>query len=199
MTERTDNGRHWSHWSHWRMAGWALAAALLLLPLVAMQFTDEVNWDLFDFAAFASMLLGAGVLCELAMRMTFNAAYRFAVGIAVAGAFLLIWVNLAVGIIGSEDNPANLMYAAVLAIAVIGAVIGRFQPIGMARALSVTALAQALVGIIALAAGSGSPDPDVPQAIVFSSGFFGALWLLSAYLFRRAAHDQNPGRRSAAA
>lgn len=136
------------------MAGWASAAVLLLIPLVAMQFTDEVKWDVFDFAAFGSMLLGAGVLCELAVRMTFNAAYRFAVGIAVAAAFLLIWVNLAVGIIGSEDNPANLMYAAVLAIAAVGAVIGRFQPAGMARALSAAALAQALVGIIALAAGS---------------------------------------------
>jgi len=188
MMERTGGRR----WSRWRMAGWATAAALLLLPLVAMQFTDEVNWDVFDFAVFGAMLLGIGVTYELAVRMTANTAYRAAVGVAVAAAFLLVWVNLAVGIIGSEDNPANLMYGVVLAIAVIGAFIVRFQPAGMARVLSATALAQALVGVIALTAGFGSMAPSFPEAIVFATGFFAALWLLSAYLFLKAARERTP-------
>ncbi len=50
-------------------------------------------------------------------------AYRFAVGVALAAAFLLVWMNLAVGLIGSEDNPANLMYFGVLAVGFIGAII----------------------------------------------------------------------------
>jgi hypothetical protein len=58
--------------------------------------------------------------------MTDNRAYRAAVGVAIAAAFILVWMNLAVGIIGSEDNPANLMYGGVLAIGIIGAVIARF-------------------------------------------------------------------------
>jgi hypothetical protein len=175
--------------SRWRIAGWG-TAAFLLLPLVAMQFIDEVNWDETDFLVIGAMLAVACGTYELAARMTGNSAYRAAVGVAVATAFILIWINLAVGIIGSEDNPANLMYGGVLAVAIIGAVIARFQPVGMARALSATALAQALAGVIALAAGLGSTAPSFPEAIVFLTGFFAALWLLSAWLFRKAMGEQ---------
>ena len=178
--------------SRWRIAAWAIAALLWLLPLVAMQLTDEVVWDETDFAVWGAMLLGAGGPYELAARMTGNTAYRAAAGVALAAAFILVWMNLAVGIIGSEDNPANLMYGGVLAVAIIGAVIARFRPAGMARALSATALAQALVGVFALAAGFGSTAPSFPEAIVFLTGFFAALWLMSAWLFRRAAREQVP-------
>ena len=108
-----------------------------------MQVTDEVIWDLADFAFAGALVVGVGVTYELAAKMTGNTACRAAVGVALAAAFILIWMNLAIGIIGAEDNPANLMYGGVLAVAIIGAVIGRFQPAGMARALSTTARAQA--------------------------------------------------------
>src|SRR5688572_26940497 len=136
--------------SRWRIALWGTAAFLLLLPLVAMQFTDEVNWDETDFIVFGAMLAVACGTYELAARMTGNTAYRAAIGTAVAAAFILVWMNLAVGIIGNEDNPANLMFGAVLAVGIIGSVIARFQPHGMARALVAMALAQALVAVIAL-------------------------------------------------
>jgi hypothetical protein len=165
---------------------------MLLLPFLAMQVTDEVDWDVADFALFGAMLVGAGGSYELAARTTVNSAYRAAVGVAVAAAFILVWMNLAVGIIGSEDNPANLMYGGVLAVGIIGAAIARFEPHGMARALVATALAQALVGVIALTAGFGSTAPSFPEAIVFLTGFFVALWLGSAWLFRKAARQQVP-------
>src|SRR5688572_8042949 len=60
--------------------------------------------------------------------------YRFAVGVALAAALFLVWMNLAVGLIGTEDNPANLLYGGVLAVGIIGAIIARFRPHGMARA-----------------------------------------------------------------
>ena len=174
----------------WRIAVWGAAAFLLLLPLVAMQFTEEVNWDETDFIVIGAMLAVACGTCELAARMTGNRTYRAAVGVAIAAAFILVWMNLAVGIIGSEDNPANLMYGGVLAIGIVGAVIARFQPGGMARALIATALAQALVGMIALIAGLGSTGANLPQVIVVLTGFFAALWLISAWLFRKAARKQ---------
>jgi hypothetical protein len=93
-------------------------------------------------------------------------------------------MNLAVGIIGSEENPANLMYGGVLAVGIMGAVLARFQPHGMARALVGTALAQALVAVIALSAGWGS-------ALILT-GIFVALWLTSAQLFRKAAREKSP-------
>lgn len=161
--------------SRWRLAVWGSAALMLLLPLVAMQLTDEMNWGLADFALLGAMLASAGGTFELAARVTGNSSYRAAVVVALGAALLLVWMNLALGIIGSEDNPANLLYFGVLAVGLIGAVLARFQPHGMARALVATALAQALVAVIA----------GVGHTFVLT-GFFVALWLLSAWLFQRA-------------
>jgi hypothetical protein len=175
--------------SRWRIGAWGAAALLLLLPLVAMQFTDEVDWDVGDFAIFGAMLVVAGGIYELAARMTENNAYRAAVGVALAAAFILVWLSLGVGIIGEDGHPANLMYFGVLAVGIIGALIARFQPPGMARALLAMALAQALVAVIALIAGLGTPASP-PLEILLLNGFFVALWLTSAWLFRKAVREQ---------
>jgi hypothetical protein len=154
-----------------------------------MQVTDEVDWDGFDFAVAGALVLGVGVAYELAARTTASRAYRAAVGVALTAAFILIWANLAVGIIGSEDNPANLMYAGVLTVGILGALVARFRPGGMARAMAATALAQVFVAVIALVAGLGFTGPVTV--------FFGGLWLLSAWLFRKAARERpsaSPGR-----
>lgn len=113
--------------------------------------------------------------------------YRTAFGLALATALILVWMNLAVGIIGDSDNPYNLMYVGVLAVALIGAVVARLQPRGMAHALLATALAQALVAVIVLFAGLGVPGKPGPGGIVMINGLFVALWLGSAWLFRGAA------------
>jgi hypothetical protein len=170
--------------SRWRTAVWGTAGLILLLPLLAMQFTEEVAWDLADFALFGAMLFVACGTYELAARVTGSTSYRAAVGVALATAFILVWMNLAVGIIGDEGNPANWMYGGVLAVGIMGAIMARFQPHGMARALVGTALAQALVAVIALIAGLGYT--------LILTGFFVALWLTSARLFRKAAREQSP-------
>ena len=177
--------------SGWRLAVWGTAALILLLPLVAMQFTEKVTWDLADFVVFGAMLAGACGTYELAARMTGNYAYRAAVGVAVATAFILVWMNLAVGIIGSEDNAANLMFGGVLAVGIIGAIIARFQSHGMARALVATAVAQTSVAVIAAIAGLGEPWSG-PLELSLLNGFFVALWLTSSWLFQKAAREQTP-------
>lgn len=73
-------------------------AILLLIPLVAMQFTDEVNWTLLDFVVAAALLLGTGLLCELALRKINKPRYRIAICAAILALLLLIWAELAVGI-----------------------------------------------------------------------------------------------------
>ncbi len=148
-------------------------------------------WDVADFAVFGALLVGVGVIYTLAARKSDNTAYRSATGVALAAAFILVWVNGAVGIIGDASNDANMMYIGVIAVGIIGAVIARFQPHGMARALYATALAQALVAVIALIAGLGSTGPIWPRDILILTGFFAALWLLSAWLFRNAAREQS--------
>ncbi|KFE64412.1 hypothetical protein DB31_2206 [Hyalangium minutum] len=183
MAGNTENGSG-RLGSRWRRALWGTAALLLLAPGVAMQFTEEVAWGPADFALFGAMLFAACGTYELAARVTGNTAYRAAAGVALAAAFILVWLNLAVGIIGSEENPASLMYGGVLAVGLMGALLARFQPQGMARALAGTALAQAVAAVIALIAGWGN-------ALILT-GLFVALWLTSAQLFRKAAREQRP-------
>lgn len=170
-----------------RMLCWGGAAGLWLLPVAAAQFAPGMDWTLFDFVVWGVMLLIAAGVCELALRATGDLAYRAGVVVAVGAAFLLIWVNLAVGIIGSEDNPANLMFFGVLAAGVIAAFAADFRARGMARALLAMAALQTLAGATALAAGWGAGGENWPQVIFVMTGFFGGLWLLSAWLFRKAA------------
>ena len=175
-------------WSRWRIAGWAAGAFMLLLALVAKQFIGEVSW-VDNLAQTGALLIGVGIAVELASRKTGEAAYRAAVGLALGSALLLGWVNAAVGIIGSEDNEANLMYGGVLVVGAIGAIIARFKPKGMARALFATALAQTLVAVIALVGRVGSPYSG-PLEIVTINGFFVALFVGSAVLFWKAARGR---------
>jgi len=115
-----------------------------------------------------------------------SAPYKFACGIAIAAALLLAWLSLGVGIIGRDGDPDNRMYLGVLLVGIAGALIARFRPQGMARALIATALAQAAVAVIALAAGLGRPWSG-PLELVLLNGFFVALFVISAWLFSRAA------------
>jgi len=171
------------------VAAWSAAAFMLVLPWFAMQVTDQVAWDVVDFAVLGALLAIVGVSYELAARKTVNTAYRWAVGIALGAAFILVGVNLAVGVIGTENNDANLMFGGVLGVGVIGAIITRLRPEGMARVLSAMALAQALVAVIAMVAGAGSSGPIWPLDILMATTFFVAMWLISAWLFRLSARE----------
>lgn len=81
-----------------RIGAWGLAAALLLLPLIAMQFSSEVNWGAGDFLAAALLLGGAGLALEATVRLVRGTMARIIVGLAVVAAFALIWAELAVGL-----------------------------------------------------------------------------------------------------
>jgi hypothetical protein len=166
----------------------ALAVAfILLLPWLAMQFSGEMAWSPFDFAFAGTFLFGIGLAFELLTRKVGDISYRLGVGAALAGVLLLVWLNLAVGIIGSEDNPINILYFGVLTVILIGSLLARFQPQGLARALFATALAQALVTLVALFA-EGTQDAF---KIVMLNGFFVALWAASALLFRGSNTSSN--------
>ncbi|MBO2011895.1 hypothetical protein [Hymenobacter negativus] len=161
-------------------------ALLLLIPLVAMQFTKEVTWTLDDFIVAGLLLFGAGLTYTLVARMGGSGTYRVAAGIAVVAGLLLVWGNLAVGFIGSEDNPANLLYGGVLAVALIGAIAARFRPLGMSRAMFATALTQFLVPLIAMLIWRPEVDMGMFQLLALNTAFAG-LWVGSGWLFRRAS------------
>ncbi len=79
----------------------SIAVALLFIPLVAMQFTNQVDWDIFDFTIMGILLIGTGLLCELTMRKVKSIQHRIILCGAILFAFFLIWAELAVGIFGT--------------------------------------------------------------------------------------------------
>ena len=85
--------------NRWRVAGWGLAGAILLVPLVAMTFTAEMNWGAEDFLAAALLLGGFGLAFELAVRVTRSPIVRAVTGLALGALLLLVWAELAVGLL----------------------------------------------------------------------------------------------------
>lgn len=164
----------------WRTVGWSMAGLVLLAPLIAMQFTREVNWTGGDFL-FAAMLFGlVGLTFELTVRASRSPFYRGGVGAAIAASFLIVWANGAVGMIGNEGNPYNLLFFGVIAVALLGSVLARFRAAGMALTMLAAAAAQIAIGV-------GGMTSDVRGGIL--STLFAGLWLLSAALFRNAARE----------
>lgn len=85
-----------------RLTGIVLTVVfLLLIPFVAMQFTDEVDWKLGDFVIMGILLLGTGLMCELTIRKVKNLDYRIGLIALILVALFLIWAELAVGIFGT--------------------------------------------------------------------------------------------------
>lgn len=176
--------------SPWRIFGWGCAIGLILLPLVAMQFTTEVKWTAPDFVAAALMIGLTGGALEVAVRMSANAWGRAGAAVMILASFLLVWMNLAAGLLGGEDNPANILFLLVLGIAVGGSIATRLRPAPMVRTMLATAIVQVLVATTALAAGWASPGRQGVFEVVMSSSLFGGLWLISAALFRNAAKER---------
>ncbi len=76
----------------------AVTAALLLVPAVAMRFTDEVAWGSGDFAAAAVLLFAAGLALRLIATRLRSVAGRAGLGALVLLTLLLAWAELAVGL-----------------------------------------------------------------------------------------------------
>ncbi|GAB1596749.1 hypothetical protein [Lysobacter claricitrinus] len=164
---------------------WGVATALLLVPAIAMRFTRDVDWTALDFAVMGVLLYGTCGVYEVATRMSPDRWYRAGAGVAAMTGFLLVWVDLAVGIIDSERDVANLVFAGVLMVGAIGAAIARFRARGMAVALLATAAAQMAAAMYAMVAGHDGKG-------VYAAGMFVPMWLASAWLFHRAARGARP-------
>ena len=163
----------------------ALATAfILLIPLLAAP-----SWTLADFIFAGALIFGTGLTYVLVRRKAGNIVYRSAVGVALAAGFLLVWGNAAMGI---TDSDADLMFLLwVPTVGILGAIIARFQPRGMARAMFATALTQALVAVIALIARI-VPAYNSAFEVLGITGFYVALFVGSALLFRHAGREQTP-------
>ena len=169
-------------WSLLRKLPWIVAVVILLLPAVAMQFNVEgVVWTASDFIVMGVILLIACGSFEVLARSAPNFAYLAAAAIAIGTGFLMVWANLAVGIVGDGINGANLMFFGVVLVAIVATLVARFRASSMSRAMFTTAGALVLAIAIALAA-FGANALEAGLTMVFVAG-----WLVSAALFRLSA------------
>lgn len=78
-----------------------IVTVLLLIPFIAMQFTDEVHWALGDFVVAGILLFLFFLMCELAVRKIKIVSYRVLVCVAFLIVLILVWAELGVGIFGT--------------------------------------------------------------------------------------------------
>jgi hypothetical protein len=168
-------------WNYWRIARWTAALALLLTPLVMMQFSDEWHWTIGSFLLAGTMIGAVGLLYELAERASGSRAYRAGVAVALVTSFLTVWTTIV------RDDGNGIGFFLLIMAAAVGGFSAWFRPAGMARTMLGVAIMQALLGVAIATAPSTASMPDGSfRALVFS-GFFAALWLISATFFRAAA------------
>ncbi|HLA64759.1 MAG TPA: hypothetical protein VK610_10050 [Rhodothermales bacterium] len=179
------------HRSPWKIAAWT-APLLLMLGMWVMTRSVQASgagegWSPGDYVFASLILYGALGAYEVVSRMgRGNTLYRAAAGLGIGTAVLMVWSIAAVGL---TDTDADAFYLVPLALGFVGALVARFRPRGMARALFVTAAATGLVGVVALLAGAVAPHNSVLQ-ILGISGFFAVLFAGSAVLFNEAAEGR---------
>jgi hypothetical protein len=162
---------------------------LLLIPLIGQQFSAEVNWTLSDFVAAGTLLFGTGSAFVFISRMAQNSMYKVAGGLALITLLFLVWSNLAVGLIGSEDEPANLMYFGIVFIGILGSIFSRFKALGMSYTSFAMAGGIVLIAIIALTMGMQDYSGSSVSEILAINAFFIVPFALSGLLFRQAIQD----------
>lgn len=163
-----------------------VTGGLLLIPLAAMLFTDGVSWTLSDFIIAGFLLFSTGLAYRIITWRSQTPLFRIATGVALFTGFSLIWINLAVGIIGPENNPINLLYLSVILTGIIGGLVSRFRPAGLAVSMFSAAGVQGLIIIFALAAGSHESTYSSVYEILAVNGLFISLFVLSAILFLKS-------------
>ena len=167
----------------WRILGWGTVVAFVLAPLVAMQFTSDVQWDKTDFII-ATVIFGIiGALVELTVRLTASAFARAGGFLAILAGFMVLWANLSVGMIGDAGNPANLLFGAVLLIAVAGAWLSILHRLILPTFMLAAGVTQFAIGLFAGILGSD-----------FQGGLFtillSTLWWLASLFFAIAGRSQ---------
>ncbi|QZH75745.1 MAG: hypothetical protein JY451_03895 [Erythrobacter sp.] len=171
----------------WRLAGWGCLLALLILPALAMQWHAEgVHWTASDFA-FATVLLGLlGAGAEIAFAVGRNAPHKVGIAIAALGGFLTVWINGAVGMLGSEEEPTNLVFIAMAGIGVVASLLVWFRAAPMRWIMATLSAGQFAVGVVA--ALWTMPGHAVEWGVLT---FFALIWGAAAACFHAARSAQS--------
>ncbi len=182
--------------SNLKLSVWTIVlatAGLLTIPLIAMQFSDEVNWRIGDFAIMGVMLITTGLGLKWALRLSGSLIHKAAIALTFGTTFLLVWANLGVGLVGSGANIANILYAVVVAVILGGTLITRLSTRGMELTNYAAIGGLVVVTLTAFIAGLQQlPNSSVTE-ILGVNGFFAALYLIAALLFRSASKKEHWG------
>lgn len=162
----------------------AVTVGVLLIALWGIFHVDSWNWDWRGFVAAGAFVFSAALVYELVVKSMSNKTYRCAMGLAVASALVLSWVNFVLAV---DVSLANFMYFGVVVVGLVGAAIARLRARGMALAFAGMAIAQILVPFIALVFWKTSVAPGAAVPVIGLNGVFIVLFAISALLFRRAA------------
>jgi hypothetical protein len=167
-----------------------ITVILLMIPFLAMQFTSEVDWSVADFLIMGALVFGTGLTYVLINRFAPNWVYRIAIIVALGATFLMIWANMAVGLIGSGPNAGNIMYAVIALAVVIGILVSRLRSSAMERTMYAVVSALILLTVIALVSGMNQYPGSSSAEIVSVGAFFAALFFLAGRLFHAS---KSPG------
>lgn len=148
---------------------------ILLIPLVGTFTVEGWNWDAFDFVIAGIVLFTAFFMIEFLARKMRDIPSRIAAGITVIMTLLIVWVNLAVGIIG-DGNNTSACYMLVVPVGFLGLAVSRLKPKGLSITACVMAAIMLLVPSVAWITGNQdlAQDPNVLKVFVLSAGF--AFW-----------------------
>lgn len=164
-----------------------VAISLLLIPFIAMQFTNEVEWSFSDFVMGGALIFATGMAYQFVRSKSEKLLYRIAFGITIFTSLLIVWSNLAVGIIGSEENPANLLYFIVVGLVGSGSFIAKFKAEKMYFVMLAVALTQLILTAIILFAFS---NINALEVIIINMFFVGS-WITSAMLFKSFSNKES--------
>jgi len=165
-----------------------VTVAVLLIPLWGV-FYGGWNWHWHGFVVWGAFVFSAALTYQLVVKGMSNKAYRFAMGLAVATAAVLTWVNFVLAV---DVSLANFLYFGVPVIGLIGAAIARLRARGMALALLGMTIAQMLVPFIAPVIWKIEVAPGAAVPVIGLNGVFIVLFATSALLFRLAARNDEP-------
>jgi len=169
----------------------ATALGLLILPIIGSFTIDGFLWTTSDYVFAFILFFVPTLVYRLITLSATNFKYRLAIAFALLTGFATVWINLAVGIIGSEDEMINLAYFGILAVGLLGANIVRFKPDGMVKVMAVMTALLIPITFAALVLGyQNLPHSSVIQ-IIGVNAFFGVLYAQSAFLFGYASEKSD--------
>jgi len=161
-----------------------VALGLLMVPIVASRLVPGWNWPVGAFVFTYVLFFGTGMAYALIARKMGAWSYKAAVGLALAGGFVMGWATMVH--MSETENPVNLVYFGVLAVGAVGAGLARLEARRMAWAMYAMAAALAVAFVITQVLATDTPAGPVWSAGAMHGGFV-ALFAAAGLLFRRAS------------